>query len=210
MGDDYGGYDPTAAPSFPSQGFQQPQFGQQQQPSTARLAGEAIGTVLGAAITNAMSNRAPQSAASVAPQVPAGPPQTMVRVCNKSDSKRIHVSIAYATPNFNGSALEWVSKGRFITKRNKCSDIALPEISEGKPYQYTTYLYARTVNTDDVTGAPEKEWTGPTFSMCVNTTAPFEYRGANQMDCNGDGLTKVGAIALEARPGGGSRYDFTD
>lgn len=90
-------------------------------PTTSELATDAATNIMGAVLC-----------AREGINCDEGSKTTAIKVCNKTDSKKLDYSYAFKKPGTQGGPGQWNSQGWYTVKRNKCERIYLPKEPNGK------------------------------------------------------------------------------
>ncbi|MEP4059077.1 hypothetical protein [Parasphingorhabdus sp.] len=128
--------------------------------------------------------------------------RTMLKLCNRSKSKKIAIGFAYWKGAAIGGQAGWLSEGRFFAKRKKCAKIFLPDGPDGKGMDYSVKIWAF----DPKSG---KNWTGNSTPMCTDKGKAYTFRNADTIPCMGGSLRRFHSIPMEARRGE-NVYNFSD
>ena len=128
--------------------------------------------------------------------------RTMLKLCNRTKSKRIAIGYAYWKEASIGGAPCWFSKAWYVAKRKKCETIFLPDGPSGLGMDYFVKIWAF----DKKTG---KTWTGNSTPICADMKNAFAFRNADIMPCEGGDLKRLNTIAMEAGRGE-NLYNFIE
>jgi uncharacterized membrane protein len=111
---------------------------------------------------------------------------TVLRLCNNSDTPRIHAAYAsWDTRQRNNPG--WTSAGWYAIERAQCLDL---EVGDG----FTGPVYAYGM-------AASKAWPGPDAQFCVDVTKSFEVTQSDQASCGAPAFKRVGMYKVDVRPG---------
>ena len=128
--------------------------------------------------------------------------RTMLKLCNRTKSKRIAIGYAYWKEASIGGAPGWFSKGRYITKRKKSATIFMPDGAGGIGMDYSVKIWAFDIKSG-------KEWTGNSIPICADTAKAFAFRNADIMPCDQGSTRRFNTIAMEAGRGE-NLYNFVE